>query len=129
MLEQELNSYWKTVVNTIQDGLMVVDRGGMIVSVNRALETITGYSRNTNPLPCLGLFGSPFRSRFQVQGLSLTQRKNSAPGVREPAHRSLLGGGIPGGGHHGFFQGIFFLSQSEMFWGSLHHKSIRSGAI
>ena len=45
MLEQELNSYWKTVVNTIQDGLMVVDRDGMIVSVNRALEGITGYSR------------------------------------------------------------------------------------
>lgn len=45
MLEQELNSYWKTVVDTIQDGLMVVDRGGMIVSVNQALETITGYSR------------------------------------------------------------------------------------
>jgi len=45
MLEQELNSYWKTVVNTIQDGLMVVDRDGMILSVNRALEGITGYSR------------------------------------------------------------------------------------
>ena len=45
MLEQELNSYWKTVVDTIQDGLMVVDRGGMIVSVNRALEIITGYTR------------------------------------------------------------------------------------
>lgn len=45
MLEQDLNSYWATVVNTIQDGLMVVNRGGIIVSVNRALETITGYSR------------------------------------------------------------------------------------
>jgi two-component system response regulator HydG len=45
MLEQELNSYWKTVVDTIQDGLMIVDRGGMIVSVNQALEIITGYSR------------------------------------------------------------------------------------
>lgn len=45
MLEQDLNNYWKTVVNTIQDGLMVVDRGGIIVSVNRALETITGYTR------------------------------------------------------------------------------------
>jgi two-component system response regulator HydG len=44
MLEQELNNYWKTVVNTIQDGLMVVDRAGMIVSVNRALEDITGYT-------------------------------------------------------------------------------------
>lgn len=45
MLERELNSYWKTVVNTIQDGLMVVDRDGMIVSVNQALEAITGYAR------------------------------------------------------------------------------------
>ncbi|MBN2034666.1 MAG: sigma 54-interacting transcriptional regulator [Deltaproteobacteria bacterium] len=45
MLENELNSYWKMVVDTIRDGLMVVDRAGMIVSVNQALETITGYSR------------------------------------------------------------------------------------
>jgi two-component system response regulator HydG len=45
MLEQDLNSYRKTVVNTIQDGLMVVDRAGIIVSVNRALETITAYIR------------------------------------------------------------------------------------
>ena len=45
MLEEELNSYWKTVVDTIQDGLMVVDKGGTIISVNQALETITGYSR------------------------------------------------------------------------------------
>jgi two-component system response regulator HydG len=52
MLEQEINRYWKTVVNTIQDGLMVVDRAGMIVSVNHALETITGYARKD-------LVGSP----------------------------------------------------------------------
>jgi two-component system response regulator HydG len=45
MLARELNSYWKTVVNTIQDGLMVVDRAGVIVSVNHALEAITGYAR------------------------------------------------------------------------------------
>jgi len=45
MLESELNRYWKTVVNTIQDGLMVVDRAGLIVSVNHALELITGYTR------------------------------------------------------------------------------------
>jgi len=45
MLEQELNRYWKTVVDTIQDGLMVVDKEGTIVSVNKALEKITGYSR------------------------------------------------------------------------------------
>jgi two-component system response regulator HydG len=45
MLEEELNKYWKTVVDTIKDGLMVVDKGGTIITVNKALETITGYSR------------------------------------------------------------------------------------
>jgi two-component system, NtrC family, response regulator HydG len=45
MLEQELNRYWKTVVNTIQDGVMIVDTDGTIVSANKALEKITGYSK------------------------------------------------------------------------------------
>ena len=45
MLKQALNQYWKTIVDTIQDGLMVVDKEGTIVSVNKALETITGYGR------------------------------------------------------------------------------------
>jgi hypothetical protein len=35
MLEQELNQYWKTVVDTIQDGIMIVDSGGTIVSANK----------------------------------------------------------------------------------------------
>ncbi|MEA1946402.1 MAG: sigma 54-interacting transcriptional regulator [Thermodesulfobacteriota bacterium] len=52
MFEQELSAYWETVFNTIQDGLMVVDRAGTILSVNRALEAITGYSRED-------LIGSP----------------------------------------------------------------------
>ena len=46
MFEQELNNYWKTVVDTIKDGVMIVDKGGTIVSVNKALEGITGFSRN-----------------------------------------------------------------------------------
>ncbi len=41
---QELDRYWKTVVNTIHDGIMIVDNQGAIVSVNRAMEHITGYS-------------------------------------------------------------------------------------
>ena len=44
MFEQELNQYWKTVVDTIQDGVMIVDTGGTIVSVNRAFEIIIGYT-------------------------------------------------------------------------------------
>lgn len=43
MIEQD--RYWKTVVNTIRDGLMIVDERGIIVSVNNALEKISGYSR------------------------------------------------------------------------------------
>ena len=45
MFEQELNNYWKTVVDTIQDGVMIVNTEGRIISVNRAFETITGYER------------------------------------------------------------------------------------
>jgi PAS domain S-box-containing protein len=44
MIERELNRYWKTVVNTIQDGVMIVDTDGTIVSINKALENMTGYS-------------------------------------------------------------------------------------
>ena len=46
MFEQELNIYWKKVVDTIKDGIMIVDKGGTIVSVNKALEKITGYSKD-----------------------------------------------------------------------------------
>jgi len=38
--------YWKTVVDTIQDGLLVVDRRGTIVSMNAAAEKLTGYRKS-----------------------------------------------------------------------------------
>lgn len=41
---EEVDKYWKTIVDTIRDGIMVVDATGSILSVNRALETITEYS-------------------------------------------------------------------------------------
>jgi PAS domain S-box-containing protein len=44
MVEQELNRYWKTVVDTIQDGILIVDQDGTIVSVNKAFRDMTGYS-------------------------------------------------------------------------------------
>ena len=46
MFEDELNIYWKMVVDTIKDGVMIVDTGGTIVSVNKALETMTGFSKD-----------------------------------------------------------------------------------
>ena len=45
MFEDDLDRYWKTVVSTIQDGIMIVDTTGTIVSANKALETMTGYTR------------------------------------------------------------------------------------
>ncbi|MGD9190016.1 MAG: sigma 54-interacting transcriptional regulator, partial [Desulfobacteraceae bacterium] len=45
MDKQDLNQYWKTVVDTIQDGVMIVAPDGTIISVNRGFEDITGYSR------------------------------------------------------------------------------------
>jgi len=45
MIGRELEGFWKTVVNAIRDGIMIVNTSGAIVSVNRAFEQITGYSR------------------------------------------------------------------------------------
>jgi two-component system, NtrC family, response regulator HydG len=44
MFEEEADRYWKTIVDTIRDGIMVVDTSGSILSVNRALETMTDYT-------------------------------------------------------------------------------------
>jgi two-component system, NtrC family, response regulator HydG len=44
MFEEEVNRYWKTIVDTIRDGIMVVDTSGSILSVNKALEMMTDYS-------------------------------------------------------------------------------------
>lgn len=46
MVGRELDGYWKTVVDTIRDGIMIVNTKGAIVSVNRAFEQITGYKRS-----------------------------------------------------------------------------------
>ena len=46
MAEEELDKYWKTVVNTIQDGIMIVDTHGRIISVNKAFEIITGFLKD-----------------------------------------------------------------------------------
>ena len=44
MNSSDLNQYWKTVVDTIQDGVMIVDTDGVIISVNRGFEETTGFS-------------------------------------------------------------------------------------
>jgi PAS domain S-box-containing protein len=46
MLDQEYSNYWETVIDTMMDGLMVVDPEGVIISINKAMEIITGYSKD-----------------------------------------------------------------------------------
>ena len=46
MFKHELDRYWRTVANTIRDGIMVVDEQGIIIYVNEALEAITGFSKD-----------------------------------------------------------------------------------
>ncbi|MCL6622418.1 MAG: sigma 54-interacting transcriptional regulator [Syntrophobacterales bacterium] len=47
-----LDDYWATVLNTMTDGLMIVDPQGTILAVNRAMESLTGY-------PAAELVGQP----------------------------------------------------------------------
>ena len=44
MLEKVYGDYWKTVIDTMLEGLMLVDPEGRIVFVNRAFEQLSGYS-------------------------------------------------------------------------------------
>ena len=44
MNEQEINRYWKKIVNTMTEGLMIVGPDGTIVMVNEAFEKLTEYA-------------------------------------------------------------------------------------
>ena len=56
----EIAKYWKIIVDTMQDGLMVLDPVGNILAVNPAAERLTGYSaqeligNNCRTLNCTG---------------------------------------------------------------------------
>ncbi len=77
----DLSKYWKTVVDTLQDGLMVVDAVGTIVAMNPAAEKLTGYAsgeligRNCGVLNCTGCQvldpgqGKPFCSLFATSAV------------------------------------------------------------
>lgn len=38
-----VDRYWKNVIDTLRDGLLIVDPGGTVVAVNPSTEKITGY--------------------------------------------------------------------------------------
>lgn len=45
MLEKMYGKYWQTVIDTMLEGLMLVDPDGKIIFVNRAFEQISGYAK------------------------------------------------------------------------------------
>jgi two-component system, NtrC family, response regulator HydG len=45
-MEPDFPQYWKTVVDTMMDGVVVVNRDGLILSVNPALMRMTGYEKS-----------------------------------------------------------------------------------
>ncbi|MBW2109280.1 MAG: PAS domain-containing protein, partial [Deltaproteobacteria bacterium] len=44
-MDKDLSEYWKTVVDIMHDGLLVMSPQGVIVSANKAAERLTGYKR------------------------------------------------------------------------------------
>ena len=44
MNEKDINRYWNKIINTMNDGLMLVGRDGAILMVNKAFEQLTGYT-------------------------------------------------------------------------------------
>jgi two-component system response regulator HydG len=45
MLQQGYDKFWEKVIDTMMEGVVVVDPRGIILSVNQALEEMTGYRR------------------------------------------------------------------------------------
>jgi len=50
MLPEGYENFWEEVMNTIMEGVVVVDPRGIILSANHAMEEITGY-RSANLAP------------------------------------------------------------------------------
>jgi len=42
--ETDINRFWKLIINTMSEGLMLISPDGVIIAVNRAFEEMTGYS-------------------------------------------------------------------------------------
>jgi len=69
MFEKEISQYWKTILETMADGLMVVDPGGVIVSVNSAMERLTGYGREELVGQSCEILGCDVCARERTEGM------------------------------------------------------------
>ena len=46
MAIKDINRHWERVINTINEGLLIISEKGRILSVNRSFEEMTGYTAN-----------------------------------------------------------------------------------
>ena len=68
----DVSQHWKTTVDTLQDGLLVVDPQGNILAANKAAERVTGYGtdeligKSCRLLNCTGckLLGASVPDKF-----------------------------------------------------------------
>jgi two-component system, NtrC family, response regulator HydG len=91
----DIASYWETIVNTLHDGLLVVDARGTILNMNPAAEKLTGYSakelvgQNCRVLNCSGcqIFGQGagkewcslyVRNRIRAKKCTITDKNGRA---------------------------------------------------
>ncbi len=68
MFEKELSQYWKTIIETMPDGLMVVDPEGVIVLVNSTLERLTGYTKGELVGQTCDMLGCDVCSKEMAEG-------------------------------------------------------------
>ncbi len=53
MKEQEINRYWKKIIDTMNEGLILIAPSGRIIMVNKAFERLTGFnSKEVLGKPC-----------------------------------------------------------------------------
>jgi len=69
-MEPDLNTCWKIVVDTIQDDVMIVDISGVILSLDRTFEKISGYSEEQ-------ILGQTFTT-LNYNGCEITGKKKDA---------------------------------------------------
>lgn len=69
MQNEIFSQYWKTVVDLIHDGVMIVDVSGSIVAINQALMDITGFSKDELVgQPCSTLESSSCKKILNTSG-------------------------------------------------------------
>ncbi|MCF8074925.1 MAG: sigma 54-interacting transcriptional regulator [Desulfotignum sp.] len=83
MNEHNMNTFWKKIVNTINDGLMFIGPDGRILMVNKAFEALTGYeSRQAMGMPCT-MLGCDACERFMQTRQNSTWCKLFEPGQQD----------------------------------------------